>query len=94
MRLSMGAGLACGLLQRGAEDAGEVADVLGDQEVVLHEALDVRQPGMLGVAEPLGDLALHVEGQPLLGRPVRKCRWQRTAQRKSSHLRNGQVSAR
>ena len=55
------------LLERGAEDAGQVADILGDQEVVLHEALDRRQAGMAGVAEPLGDLALDVEMQPFLG---------------------------
>ena len=55
------------LLERGAEDAGQVADILGDQEVVLHEALDRRQAGMAGVAEALGDLALDVEMQPLLG---------------------------
>ena len=59
--------LAVVLLERGAEDAGQVADVLGDQEVVLHEALDVLQAGMRRVAEPLGHLALDVEGQPLLG---------------------------
>ena len=29
-------------LQRRAQDGGQVADVLGDQEVVLHEALDAR----------------------------------------------------
>ena len=43
--------LAVVLLERGAEDAGEVADLLGDEEVVLHEALDVAQAGMRGVAE-------------------------------------------
>ena len=41
MRLSTGAGFACCVLELGAQDRGEVADVLGDQEVVLHEALDV-----------------------------------------------------
>ena len=55
------------LLERRAEDAGQVADILGDQEIVLHEALDRRQAGMAGVAEPFGDLALDVEMQPLLG---------------------------
>ncbi len=53
-------------LERGAEDAGEIADVLGDQEVVLHEAFDRRQAGMRRVAQPLRDLALDVEMQPLL----------------------------
>ena len=58
--------LAVMLLERGAEDARQVADVLGDQEIVLHEALDVLQPGMGGVAEAAGHLALDVEGQALL----------------------------
>jgi hypothetical protein len=35
------------LLQRRADDARQVADILGDQEVVLHEALDILQPGWL-----------------------------------------------
>ena len=60
-------GLCLALLQRGAEDRGEVADILRDQEVVLHEALDVAHAGMLRVAEPHRDLALDVERQPLLG---------------------------
>ena len=34
---------------------------------MLHEALDRRQAGMAGVAQPFGDLALDVEMQPLLG---------------------------
>jgi hypothetical protein len=51
----------------GAENGGEVADVLSDQEVVLHEALDVAQARMLGVAEPHRDLALDIEREPLLG---------------------------
>ena len=55
------------LLQRRAEDAGQVADALGDKEIVLHEPFDRREAGMAGVAEPLGDLALDVEMQPLLG---------------------------
>ena len=59
--------LAVMLLERRAEDAGQVADLLGDEEVVLHEALDVAQAGMRGVAEAHRHLALDVEGQPLLG---------------------------
>ena len=55
------------VLELGAQDGGEVADILGDQEVVLHEALDVALARMRGVAEPHRDLALDVEGQPLLG---------------------------
>ncbi len=55
------------ILELGAEDGGEVADFLGDQEVVLHEALDVLHAGMRGVAEPHRDLALEVEGEALFG---------------------------
>ena len=49
------------VFQLGAQDRGEVADILGDQEVVLHEAFDILHAGMRGVAEPDRDLALHVE---------------------------------
>ena len=62
-----GDALGVAVFQLRAEDRGQVADVLGDQEVVLHEALDVLQAGMFGVAEPHGDLALDVERQALLG---------------------------
>ena len=60
-------GLGLIVLELGTENGGEIADVLGDQEVVLHESLDVPQARMLGVAEPHRDLALDVEGEPLLG---------------------------
>ena len=40
-RLSTGTGFASRSSSAGAEDRGQIADVLGDQEVVLHEALDV-----------------------------------------------------
>ena len=53
-------------LQVGAEDPGQVADILGDQEVVLHEALDPDQAGMVGIAQPPADIGLHVEGQTVL----------------------------
>ena len=55
------------VFQLGAQDRGEIADVLGDQEVVLHEAFDILHAGMRGIAEPDRDLALHVERQPLFG---------------------------
>src|SRR5262249_9477555 len=54
-------------LELGAEDAREVADFLGDQEVVLHEALDAARAGMVGVAHAPPDLALAVEGEAVLG---------------------------
>jgi hypothetical protein len=62
-------GLGLPVLQRRAQDGGEVAHVLGDQEVMLHEALDLLEAGVLGVAEPHRDLALDVERQPLLRAP-------------------------
>ena len=34
-------GLACAFLKRGADDRGQIADVLGDEEVMFHEPLDV-----------------------------------------------------
>ena len=54
-------------LEPGTEDPGQGADVLSDQEVVLHESFDIAGPGMGGVAEARGDRHLHVEGQALLG---------------------------
>ena len=59
--------LGLAVLEFGAEEGGEIADVLRDQEVVLHEPLDVLQARMLGIAEPHRDLALDVERQTLLG---------------------------
>ena len=55
------------LLERGADDRGQIADVLGDQEIVLHEALDVGLPGARRIAELAGDRPLQVEAQTLLG---------------------------
>ena len=53
-------------LDRSTEDAGQVADVLGDQVIVLHEALDAARAGVVAIAHAPADLALDVEGQPLL----------------------------
>ena len=60
-------GLGLALLQRGADDGGEVAHLLGDEEVVLHEALDAVEPGPGAVAQLFGEDALEVEREPLLG---------------------------
>ena len=80
--------LTCSHLQRRAQDGGEVADVLGDQEVVLHEALDGAQPAAVDVAQPLGHgAAARRRSAAPRRRPVRKCRWQRTVHRKSSQRR-------
>ena len=68
-RSSTGAGFASRSSSARAEDRGQVADILRDQEVVLHEALDVAHAGMRRVAEPHRDLALDVEREPLLGAP-------------------------
>ena len=60
-------GLRLPLFERGADDGGQIADILGDEEVVLHEALDVGLSGARRIAEPLGERALQLEAQPLLG---------------------------
>ena len=51
----------------GAEDPGQIPDVLGNQKVVLHEALDASAAGVIRVTHSSTDLGLDVEGQPLLG---------------------------
>ncbi len=48
---------------------GEVADILGDEEVVLHEALDVGEAVVAAIAEARRQLPLQVEGQALLRPP-------------------------
>ena len=57
------------LLERGAEDPGQRADLLGDQVVVLHEALDGARRPAVAIAQAMRDLGLQVEGQALLGAP-------------------------
>src|SRR6185437_11638614 len=54
-------------LELGAEDARQIADILGDEEIMLHEALDATRPGMVGVAHAAPDFALPVEGEAVLG---------------------------
>ncbi len=60
-------GLRLALLERGADDRRQVADVLGDQEIVLHEAFDVGLAGPGRIAELPGDRPLDVEAEALLG---------------------------
>ena len=60
-----GRGLGLLVFQLGAQDRGEIADILGDQEIVLHEAFDILHAGMRRISKPDGDLALDVERQPL-----------------------------
>src|SRR5262249_41744860 len=59
-------GLLVGFEDR-AEDPRQIADVFGHQKIMLHEPLDAAAAGMVGVAHPLADLGLQIEGQPLLG---------------------------
>ena len=54
-------GLGLEFFQTGAQEGGQIADMFGGEEVMLHEALDILQSGMLGVAEPHRDIALDVE---------------------------------
>ena len=54
-------------LERSADDGGEIADVLGDEKIALHEALDRGQAAMIGIADLRRDQPLHVERQALLG---------------------------
>ena len=56
-------------LDRRAEDPGQIADILGGQIIVLHEAFDSGAADVVGIAEQAGDLALQVDGQPFLGPP-------------------------
>ena len=57
------------LVEMRQEHTGQVADRLRLQEIILHEAFDRRFARPVGKAHPLGDLALDVEGQPVLGAP-------------------------
>ena len=70
-----GARLGLALFQRRADDRGEIADVLGDEKIMLHEALD-RATGRRGRDSR--------DAPPIVGcmskesrssaRPVAKCR--------------------
>ena len=54
-------------LESRADDAGELANFLGDEEIVLHEALDGAQAGMPAIAELFRHQRLKIEAQALLG---------------------------
>ena len=58
---------AAAVLERGDEDAREIADRLGVQVVVLGEALDAAAARPVLVAQPRRDLALQVERQAVVG---------------------------
>ena len=55
------------LLERRADDRGEIADILGDEKVMLHEALGAREAGAIMIAEFRGEHRLQIEGEALLG---------------------------
>ncbi len=57
------------LVQMREEHAGQIARGARLQEIELHEALDLRFARAVGEAHPLGDLALQVEGEAILGAP-------------------------
>src|SRR5215469_17781387 len=50
-----------------AEDPGQVADILGDEKIILHEPLDPTAPLIIDVAHPPSDFGLQVESEPLFG---------------------------
>ena len=62
-----GARLRLALLESRANDRGEISDVLGDQEIIFHETLDAGETAAGREAESLGQRALVVEAQALLG---------------------------
>ena len=57
------------LFQRGAENAREIADILRDEEIAAHEALDGAMQIGVGIAQPFREFRLDVEGQPFFGAP-------------------------
>src|SRR3546814_6345620 len=56
-------------LEMREEGAGDVADAFGVEEIELHEAFDRALAGAVGEFHPARDLALEIEGQPVLGAP-------------------------
>ena len=56
-----------GAFQRCAQNPGQVAHILGDQIIMLHEALDPAHPRPVGIAHQPADFGLDVEGQTILG---------------------------
>src|SRR5262249_23583169 len=54
-------------LETRTDDARQIADILGNQKVVLHEALDGYERTAAAVMQALGHQRLHIEGEPFLG---------------------------
>ena len=57
--------------ERRANDRGQIADILGDQKIMLHEPLDACETASRRIAEPVRDPALMVEAQCFF-RPARQ----------------------
>ena len=80
-------------LERRADDAGQLADFLGDEKIMLHEALDGAKSGMTAITETLCHQLWTSKLRRSSGRSVRKWNWQRTDQRKLSQRRKLLYSA-
>ena len=72
------------LVELGEEQAGQVADRLGVEEIELHEALDRRFSRPVGVVHDFGDLRWWSKPSRSSARPASRWRWQRTDQKKRS----------
>ncbi len=51
------------VFQPGADDAGQIADILRHEEIVLHEALDGGKAGARLIVQRIGNFALNIEGK-------------------------------
>src|SRR5262249_33070377 len=60
-------GLQLPQLEARANGASQIADIFGDQKIMLHEPLDAKQPFAAAITERLSHSRLKVEGQALLG---------------------------
>ena len=57
--------LDCLGLEHRAKDSAQIAHFLGEQEVVLHEPLDMLEAAAGGVAKPFGEIGLQFKAQPV-----------------------------
>src|SRR5690606_27163714 len=55
--------------EAGADDAGEVANILGHEEIALHEALDAEHAQSLLITHATRQIWLYVEGEFFVGAP-------------------------
>src|SRR5690606_7624318 len=77
------------LVEMREEGAGQIADALRMEEIKLHEAFDRALPRPLGELHALRDLALEIEGQPILGASRKGV--EMTAHREQEILRAGEL---